>query len=230
MKHLIIGILLSLLLSACRHVDKAKENDYITDKYYSDYVLLYQAYGHVPLDSTMLALDRYLTQFPDNPKASTFKARVYLDMGLPLDAEHTYQRVLALKPTYSPALSGLGSLYGSQGKLDSAISLLSRSMAARDSSHYTPLSLAIVYYRKGDIEQVRHTMSHFAQVDTLDTTLGVYITAVQYAVGDSLYMHNAAALTRKKCSDTLLDSLLHKQINALAFFDLKLKSTQHVKH
>lgn len=73
----IFGILFFLV--ACTDSDAPKDTE--TNKYYADYMKIYQAYDSLGNEKTLEALELYLEEFPEQHTAYTFKGYILAKMG-----------------------------------------------------------------------------------------------------------------------------------------------------
>ena len=226
----IVFILWVLTASSCVHKSHDESNDALNNKYYSDYVFAYRDYGKVPLDSTLHAIQLYLEKFPDNGKALTFMARVYIDKQDLPNAEKCYKKAIATDARNGAALAALGTLYSWDGRYDSALVLIDRAIAVGDSDNYCFLNRAIISIKKNDMAAAQKVVSHFAQLDTMDNQLIVHLAVVQKVLKNDESMKQAlAVLSARNITDTLLNSCLQDHISALDFFERKRKPTSNGK-
>lgn len=63
-----------LLLSSCEDADAPRDDE--TNRYYADLLKIHNNYNSVGNDSTLLALEAYLEEFPELPDAYLFKAYI----------------------------------------------------------------------------------------------------------------------------------------------------------
>ena len=226
----LVFILLAITASGCVHKSHEESNDALNNKYYSDYVLAYQAYGKIPLDSTLHAIQLYLEKFPDNSKALTFMARVYVDKQDLAKAEECYKKAITTDAQNGAALAALGTLYSWDGRYDSALMLIDKAIAVGDSDNYCFLNRAIISIKKNDISSAQKVTTHFVQLDTMDNQLLAHLAVVQKVLKNEGGMNQAVAILGKRnVTDTLLNRCLKEHISALEFFEQKRKLTTHAK-
>ena len=79
MKYLLISILAILSLSACTN-DEAP-TDLETNKYYSDYLKIYNNYDSLGNELTLKSLNTYLDAYPERSDAYIFKGYIVAKMG-----------------------------------------------------------------------------------------------------------------------------------------------------
>jgi O-antigen ligase/Flp pilus assembly protein TadD len=79
--------------------------------------------GHA--DLALPVFDQLQALAPDYVLVHDKRARAYVALGRPADAEAEWERQLALDPWLLPAIQGLSGLYASQGKLSDAARILS---------------------------------------------------------------------------------------------------------
>ena len=78
MKYLLYIIFPLVLLIACADPDAPKDIE--TNKYYADYLKIYEAYDSLGNEQTLIALDKYLEEYPERNDAYIFKAYILANM------------------------------------------------------------------------------------------------------------------------------------------------------
>lgn len=82
-----------LLLSACS--EEPAPTDLETNKYYADYIAIYEAYDSLGNEATLKALNSYIEQYPERNDAYVFKAYILGKMGDYASANAIYEEVKA---------------------------------------------------------------------------------------------------------------------------------------
>ncbi|MCB0510591.1 MAG: hypothetical protein KDC82_07480 [Bacteroidetes bacterium] len=98
MKNIVFLFIVLSLLSACEDEDAPRDVE--TNRYYSDLLKIHQAYDSLGNQATLLALDKYLEEFPELPDAYLFKGYILGKMGEREAAYHEFELALESDSNY----------------------------------------------------------------------------------------------------------------------------------
>lgn len=79
MKYLLLSLLVLLSIASCTDEDAPKDTE--TNRYYANYLKIYNAYDSLGNEATLQALNAYLEEFPERPDAYIFKGYIVSKMG-----------------------------------------------------------------------------------------------------------------------------------------------------
>lgn len=108
----------------------------------------------------------------------------YSQNGDSVEAEIDFRAALALNPDQPQVLNYLGySLVEEQRKLDEALDMIERAVAASPDSGYIVDSLGWVYYRLGRYEEAVVQMERAVELEAVDPVINDHLGDVYWAVG-----------------------------------------------
>jgi len=130
------------------------------------------------------ALDLYAERETDQWFVHYARAISYERMGVWEEAEADFRRALELNPGQPQVLNYLGySLVEKQIKLDEALDMIERAVAAQPNSGYIVDSLGWVLYRLGRYEEAVQHMERAAELMPVDPVVNDHLGDVLWAVG-----------------------------------------------
>ena len=132
MKNLLYLFILLFALS-CTDTDAPKDTE--TNKFYADYMKIYQAYDSLGNEKTLEALTGYLNEFPEQQSAYNFKGYILAKMG---NLEEAYENFDYARSLDSTAIISYeyqtGFMLFDTSTLDETALLIEKGMAQNDSS------------------------------------------------------------------------------------------------
>ncbi|MDQ2091973.1 tetratricopeptide repeat protein [Marimonas arenosa] len=139
-------------------------------------------------DEAIVAYDRALTLYPEQEAGQWF---VYYARGICHErtgdwpkAEADFRKALEIDPDRPEVLNYLGySLVEKSDKLDEALELIERAVAARPDSGYIVDSLGWALYRLGRYEEAVEHMERAAELMSVDPIVNDHLGDVYWAVG-----------------------------------------------
>ncbi|MFN8278558.1 MAG: hypothetical protein U0T84_13850 [Chitinophagales bacterium] len=210
----ISGIILLFLLGSCKDPKKVKV-DWESNRFYADYVKIYEGYGVKPLDSTKLALNDFLTAFPNDAKAWAFYGKVLLDQDSLEAARKAYERGYALDSLMPWNCSGLGVVASRTGDYSSAERWFTLGQKLGDSTLLLPLNLSIAELMLNKKETARVQADVLAKHDSLDN----YFKKHLFVIYSELQVPEVAAKFAPEANDSSAVALYQrKAISAIDFF------------
>lgn len=149
---LLTPLLVLVAVAGCRHIPSAKDQQAAVARH--DLGVLNQQNGDIR--AAWHEYDEALKLDPYFPEAWFAKAQLlHLSFGKPEEAIENYRKALEIRPEYSAAKNGLGTVYLDLGRYDEAIKLFEE--ALNDMRYPTPhiaqTNLGWAQFKKGEVEK-----------------------------------------------------------------------------
>lgn len=182
--------------AALRRLDKADQAIEVLEQLrrsHGDLAVVHSTLGDTlrAQDEDQAAIDAYtvamdLTPEGDNRKWFLHFSRgiAYSQDGNSVAAEADFRAALAINPDQPQVLNYLGySLVEEQRKLDEALDMIERAVAASPDSGYIVDSLGWVYYRLGRYDEAVAQMERAVELEAVDPVVNDHLGDVYWAVG-----------------------------------------------
>jgi tetratricopeptide (TPR) repeat protein len=140
-------IILAFLFGSCNFKKETKDTD--TNRYYAEYLRIYNKYGKVPLDTTINQMKNYLVEFPEEARAWCFLGQLTEKHNIDSAIQY-YQKALKLDSNFAATYGALGALYGRLGDFDKAKDYIANGLAHGDTSVHTSLNMLLTLAKKAD--------------------------------------------------------------------------------
>ena len=181
-----------VFLNAC-HDPKKVKLDWEANRFYAEYVRIYNGYGNLPYDSTKQALQSFLKEFPNDAKSWAFLGKLQLEKDSLEAAKAAYKKALEFDTSLGWAYAGLGVIENWQHHYTAADSLLRKAQATGDSSLISQLNLAVAnLLMKKDAEAKKIAVQIAAQ-DTLDDFFIAHLVVLYSELNDKAASNEWAA-------------------------------------
>lgn len=138
--------------------------------------------------AAIAAYDTALSLIPEDDDRRWFlhfsRGIAYSRSGDSISAEEDFRSALAIRPDQPQVLNYLGySLVEEQRKLDEALDMIERAVAASPDSGYIVDSLGWVYYRLGRYDEAVEQMERAVELEAVDPVVNDHLGDVYWAVG-----------------------------------------------
>ena len=141
-----------VLATACQNKN-TPSTDPKENRYYRDYMEIYESCGTVSRDTTQQKLAAYLQEFPENAEAQMLAGNIFYSSADYEKAIAHYKTAIHLQPQRAIFYSALGTVYNVQNEIDSAEKYLMQAIALNDSSANTFLNASFVCQKKNEKEK-----------------------------------------------------------------------------
>ncbi|MFN8308705.1 MAG: hypothetical protein U0T73_01965 [Chitinophagales bacterium] len=217
MKNFVVPALL-LLLFSCKDPKKVKY-DWDANHFYADYVKIYDGYGVKPYDSTKLALQQFLKQFPNDAKAWAFYGKILLEHDSTEAARAAYVKVIQYDSLMSWGYFGLGVIANMEQHYLQADSFLRIARKMGDTSLLLSLNLATANVMQKQGTEGRPFIEAIAKKDSLDDFMKEHLAVLFTELNDKA---DADKWTQKVLApDSFFKQYEAGEISAAAFFNAK---------
>lgn len=208
-------------MSACNFKKKTKDTE--TNKYWTEYVAIYNDYTKVSLDSTQKALENYLAEYPKDARAWGFMAVIQDQLGTPRVLS-TFKKAIQLDSNLAYNYSAFGSWYGRKTQTDSAILLMQKAIEKGDSSiqNYTNLAFQLAIAKR--TEACQELLLQIPNEDTIPPTATFSLAYSYYQIGKKSIADSLILPIRKKIllNDSSLSAIFDgKSSTSIVFENLK---------
>lgn len=216
---MIFVLILGLTMSACNFKKQTKDTE--TNKYWVEYVTIYNDYTKVSLDSTKKALETYLTEYPKDARAWGFMA-VIQDQLNATDVLATFQKAIQLDSNLAYNYSGLGSWYGRKSQSDSAIFLMKKAIEKGDSSFQNYANLTFQYAIAKNTNACKELLQHLPIQDSAVANITFSLAYAFHHIGEKRIADSLMLTIRKKIllNDTTLAAIFEGKSSALPVFEI----------
>lgn len=137
----------AFVVISCNFKKETKDTD--TNRYYAEYLRIYNEYGKVPLDTTINQVKNYLVEFPEEARAWCFLGQLTEKSNVD-SALLYYQKALKLDSTFAATYGALGALYGRLGDFEKAKVYISKGIAYGDTTVHTSLNMLLTLAKNAD--------------------------------------------------------------------------------
>jgi tetratricopeptide (TPR) repeat protein len=211
-------LILGLVISSCNFKKKTKDTE--TNKYWVEYVTIYNNYSKVSLDSTKKALETYLAEYPSDARAWGFMA-VILDQLNANNVLPTFQKAIQLDSNLAYNYSGLGAWYGRKSQYDSAIFLMTKAIEKGDSSLQNYANLTFQYAVAKNATACKDLLLLLPIQDSVPDNITFSLAYAYHQIGEKRIADSLMLPIRQKIliNDSTLAAILDGKSSALPVFE-----------
>ncbi len=215
---MILVLPMCIAMSACNFKKQTKDSE--TNKYWAEYVAIYNDYSKVPLDSTKKALENYLVAYPKDARAWGFMAVIQDQLNSP-NVLATFQKAIQLDSNLAHNYSALGIWYGRKMQTDSAILFLQKAIEKGDSSIQNYANLAYQYAVAKKPADCKKILQNLSNLDSIHPTVTFSLAYAYYQIGEKPIADSLMLPIRKKImlNDSSLTAIFDGKSSALPVFE-----------
>lgn len=215
---LILVLPMCIAMSACNF--KKQTKDIETNKYWAQYVAIYNDYTKVPLDSTKKALETYLTIYPKDARAWGFMAVIQDQLNSP-NVSATFQKAIQLDSNLAHNYSALGIWYGRKMQTDSAILFLQKAIEKGDTSLQTYANLAFQYAVAKKTVACKEVLQSLTKRDSIPAAVTFSLAYAYHQLGEKQIADSLMLPIRKKIllNDSSLAAIFGGKSSASPVFE-----------
>lgn len=140
----VLMVFFLFLMSACLP-EKRVKLDEETNRYYSEYIQIFNDYELVNKDSTISSLKNYTTEFPNEYRGWAFLGKVFFDLEKLDSAAYYYQKALLTDSTKAECYTYLAALNDYNGQAKKALELYQKAILKGDTSIRTRSATLLIY-------------------------------------------------------------------------------------
>ena len=133
------------IATACQNKNTTS-TDPKENRYYRDYMEIYERWGKVPIDSTQQKLAAYLQEFPENAEAQMLAGNLFYSSADYEKAIAHYKTAIHLQPQRAIFYSALGTVYNVRNEIDSAEKYLMKAIAKAESAKAKLFSFSCFFW------------------------------------------------------------------------------------
>lgn len=186
----IFGLAVYLLLNSACNTPEEK-GDRQTNQFVVRYNEIYSDYGNIPFDSSLIAVNQFLIDYPMDAKSWLLKGRLFYSLNETDSALACYKKAISIQSNVSMGYSFIANHFAHQGLKDSAFFYFDKAFAQGDSTSLTRLTywLAQTCFQiptdTYSLKKIRHSSS--------DSTISVFIrkSYLLHLIGDQEGMNSA---------------------------------------